>query len=410
MARDGSNEQLETDSMDTPSFDRSSFVVVRTNSQTQRRRRTGSFGECQPEPASSRSLSQWEFDATFDDDAPVEDRNVVMMEQYNSLRRTNPQKRLTAKDFMDGSDFMDSTNLFRDSHTSQRWHMDIMERPSYSFEEPKDHDVDQLFQELSLNASEKQQQCENNSGVSNTRTNPASPLQEKEEDHETEPTTPPTEPTTTPPSSLPSSTGRQKAKKDHKKKHKKKESKKKSKRRGGRLPSVVPPNEIDVSDCVTVASSIGGLSPIRHKNKIRSLLDQEQCLPRPPIYMPQAINTPALREVDVSAPMTVASSVGQESAWVNPTQSRFPSQAARSSPKEPSHHERRLQSSRRRASLNLDKVKSSLEIDIISDPTVVSALGESNRRMNYHALPSSPERIYPQQSLHHRLYQSNICD
>jgi len=377
--------------MDTPSFDKSSYVVVNTNSNS-RRRRAGSFGELQP--SLKRELSQWEFTATFDDETPVQDTNVVMMERYDSLKHHKP--RLTAKDFMDGSDFLQSTNLFRDSHTSQRWHMDVMERPNESFDDA--NGMNDLFHELHVGLNTPEKQYQSNTGLPDAVT----PMKDLHEDYATEPTTPATEPTTTPSSSVPSS-DRQKHKKEHRKKHKKK-------KRHSRLPSVVPPKEIDTSDSVTVASSIGGVS---HIPKMRNLLEKEACLPRSS-HDELPANIPA-SEVDVSAQMTVASSVGQDSAWVKPKR-RSPREIDISAPitvqsslggesiLRPSVQERR--SRPRRKSLHLlDKVKS---IDV-SDPTVVSSLGEP---MDFRktSLPISREKLYPTQeyrSLHHQLYSGD---
>lgn len=396
-----------SDSMDNSmSFLSSSFVVVNNNNNNSRRRRAGSFGDDQPELSSTASLNnEWEFTANFQE---IQDTNVVMMEKYDSYKKK--ERGLTAKDFMDGSDFMQTPNLFRDSHTSQRWHMDIMERPSQSFEEHVDDTdgMEDLFRrDLHLNEPEDNK-------------NHSVPDCHNKADQATEPTTPVTERTTTPSSSVPSRERQEQ--KEHKKKHKK--SKKKSKRRHSRLPSVVPPKEIDVSDSITVASSVGGLThmvPQETKN-IPSLLDKEQCLPRPPLDV-MVSNAPA-RVVDVSASMTVASSIGQGSAWAKPKRSRrSPQEIDISGPMTVKSslgaesvlrpmQQRKVSPLRNRRPLNLDRVhKSSLEIDV-SDPTVVSSLGESmDPRRKYHPLPPSPQKYaYPTQeykSLHHQLYSSD---
>lgn len=416
-----------TDSMSAgPSFDGSSYVVVARNAsspQRGRRRRSGSFGDLQPQL--KRDKSQWEFEATFDDEDEVKAPNIVMTQTYYEPRKVKP---LTGKDFMDGSDFLESTNHFRESQTSTRWNTpDVYEQPTSLFEqdeqqqEDEDDDIEQLFQELhvSLNTPSEKTGLHHHA------------CKEKEADHVTEPTMPAT---ATPSSSEP---GRSQTKK--KKKHKKESKKKSSKRKSSRLPSVVPPKEIDVSDCITVASSIGGLTNIRQaqtKAIPSSLLDtfdtKETCLPRPPLTRTQALNNTApTHEVDISAQMTVASSIGHGSAWNKPKRK---GRHLKSSPREidisgpmtvqsslggESVRGRSNKNAAREqygplrrchnAPLNLEKVASPVEIDV-SDPTVVSSLGESTdrqRRLHYQTLPSESTIPKQYQSLHHRLYSSD---
>lgn len=406
--------------MDT-TFDRSSYVVVRKDSA--RRRRTGSFGEAQPELMSAVSnSSEWDFEANFEHPVP-QNTSVVMMEQYNSSQ--TQQKRLTGKDFMDGSDFMTSGNLFRESHTSQRWNSDIMERPSHSFETQPDEfhadGIEKLVQQLRVSLNHEKR----DENTKPRAINPASPY--KEEDHGTEPTAPNTEPNTTPRSSLPSSS---KEKKDKKKSKSKKEHKKKSKRRHSRLPSVVPPDEIHLSDSLTVASSVGGLTAFQCQEKIRNLLDrgryEDDALPTQALNTRAHLAARAPREVDISAPLTVASSVGQESGWVMNCQKRKPQ---KSSPREidisapmtvqsslggeESSLFRHARASKGARPLNLEKVKTSLEIDV-TEHTVVSSLGESmGDRRAYKPLAASPQKepdAYYRGTLHHQLYRSNSRD
>lgn len=423
------------------SFDRSGYVVVknnasrRRNSQHSLRRRSGSFGELQPTLDRQESNDCWEFTAKFDNDDVVTNNQVVMMERYDYFpRRRQQNKPLTGKDFMDGRDFLNSTNLFHDSHASQRWHsQDAFLKDEEHETQQQEEELNDLFQELHVNT-----------GMAMHR-----PLPQHKENHEpevlfpwdyskevddfeTEPTAPATEPTTTTPSS--SSNGEllaqsNKHKPNSKHKKKRKEKKRSKRKTSTRLPSVVPPKEIDVSDHVTVASSVGGTSPIRRRPTISpptltSVNEQdEQCLlPRAPVLYTKATpkrttnskNTPAtprvVGEVDVSALMTVASSIGQESAWNN---NKLPSRIIDiSAPMT-------VQSSlggdsfvHRKKRLDLEKIHSHKgnavvkEIDV-SDPTVVSSLGASQRRLDYQALPSE-KFIYPRQHstslLHHQLY------
>ena len=157
----------ESSSMTTTSaFDKSCYVVVRpscnNSRQAQRhRRRTGSFGEApaQLTQAVNTPTTEWDFDANFNHAEPVQDHTVVMMEPYTHPLAGEQNKRaLTGKDFMDGSDFLQSSNVFRDAHTSQRWHSDGMEQPSCSFDELHDlHGMEKLVQELCIHLHEKQQ-------------------------------------------------------------------------------------------------------------------------------------------------------------------------------------------------------------------------------------------------------------
>jgi hypothetical protein len=378
-------------------FDKSSYVVV-PSSQQRHRRRTGSFGEAPVRLTKAVSSTEWDFQANFDDSNLVQDHTVVMMEPYQNS--TIPPKRLTGKDFMDGSDFLHSTNVFRDA---QQWHSDDIEEPFHSFEES--HGLEKLIQELRISLGPPTQQHDEN-------TKPRTHAFVKDSAG-TEPTTFSTEPTMSPPRSL-----------KRKKKHKKK-------KRHSKLPSVVPPDHVIVDDHETVASSVGGLTAFACQEKIQTLLttgrytidnEDKHRLPSQALYstgQATATRDGRPREVDISAPLTVASSVGQESGWV--MKCTTPAHIKRQKPREidisalmtvQSSLDGESSFRPRSKPLDLEKVtrNSTMEIQVptTGEHTVVSSLGESmGDRRGYRPLQNHPNVGNYRDSTFHQLYRSN---
>ena len=251
-------------------------------------------------------------------------------------------------------------------------------------------------------------------------TKPLNPAFVKDSNDDTAPTTLTTEPTMTPPSSL-----------------KKRNRKHKKKKRHSRLPSVVPPDHVIVEhDSETVASSVGGLTAFECQEKIQTLLttgrytvhddDDEDGLPTQALHTTKETTAKARdgrpRQVDISAPLTVASSVGQDSGWVmkcttppsRTTRRRQPREIDISAPMT-------VQSSlgdgescvfrSRRKPLDLEKVtRSTMEIQVptAGEHTVVSSLGESmGDRRGYRPLSNHVNVVPSRDSTFHQLYRSN---
>jgi hypothetical protein len=197
------------------SFDRSSYVVVRTDSDPQQRqrhgrtsavaivqnrRRCGSIGEDQPEFKKIETTSPRAYRGGSTFHAPFGDLDFVMVERYKSM------KRLPARDnaeFLDGSEFLSSDNVFRGSPSSierGRVKRSSSHKSAASSSIDVDH-IENIFQQLhtSLNATDKQGKQNEHStrGVRHLSIGDSpfmkSPKVHKGED-ETEPTTPSTPP------------------------------------------------------------------------------------------------------------------------------------------------------------------------------------------------------------------------
>jgi hypothetical protein len=203
---------------------------------------------------------------------------------------------------------------------------------------------------------------------------------EEKEDHEMEPTAP----SSLPPQSKEKS---RKARGDEKEtKHKKAASKTYRERKDHKLPAVSPPLEIDVSDNVSIASSIEGLSqfpqPRRHSGHCIEVPDRLQHPTSSHLYVSK-LKSPL--EVDISQPMSVASSLGYGSVVqhnkIRASASR-PGRDGLIPPPWENYHR-----SRNKSPLKIDIVvpakvpiesifRTPREIDL-SDPTIVSVLGAS---------------------------------
>jgi hypothetical protein len=353
------------------SFDRSSYVVVRTDSDLHRqqrrcrttsatnvsppvqdRRRCGSVGEEQPELQIDETSSQADSGGSTIYTL-FGDNNFLMVEPY-----------------MDGSEFLSSDNVFRAGSRSLPMNgatpqKRVQVKESHRVKRSSSHgsdafssldldSIEKLFHQLktSSNATEKKQdkavkgservRGSGGRAILSTKNDP-------KKDHGAENTT-----VRKKPHWDRDETRRKKAPRKHKKRTKE-----------YTLPPVIPPPEIHVSDSVTVASSIGGLSQfllpkcrLGPKQTTRITQDRRD---RPTVHQHAAVAKPNSLPEMVDHDQHQTSSSRPAATTRNGSLPRPPTQQRTKSPK---------------AKVPLESVFQSPREIHVSDPTIVSALTE----------------------------------
>jgi hypothetical protein len=301
-----------------------------------------------------------------------------MVEPYQS---TKPLQAQAAAKFLDGSEFLSRDNVFRGvsrsiqkASTQQKMvkakeTRRVKRSSSHHSATSSSFDVDQienLFHQLHTrsNATDKQGKTKKQSGRVCVSGGPfMSPRNEQKEDHRAEPTIIP-----------------KKANGDDDNKKRKKAPKKHKKQvKEYTLRPVIPPPEIHVSDNVTVASSIGGLSqfpqPKRPSAQHKTRSEDRHQRPTMSHYVAKQDSS---SEIVVSSPTSVAALMGPSSAihhHKHKASSSRPAPRDGFLPRPPT----RQQTMSPNDKVPLESFfQSPREIDV-SDPTIVSALIEHIR-------------------------------